>query len=168
MIHNDVLRRLRYALTLNDRKVIEIFMLVNHKMSSYHLHKILKKEGEEEFVLCTDQEMSAFLDGLIIQRRGRQQGPGPVPLSGNEKLTNNAILRKLKIALELRSEEVETLLMSAGLKLSKSELSAFTRRPGHRSYKVCGDQVIRNLLVGLTLRFRPVAKESLPSKKQWP
>ena len=92
---------------------------------------------------CPDVLLGSFLDGLIVSRRG----PGNEPPDG--ELDNNAILRKLRIALELKDTDMLHILRSAGLTLSKSELAALFRRPDHRNFKPCGDQLLRKFLTGL-------------------
>lgn len=72
-----------------------------------------------------------------------------------QRLTNNIIFRKLKIALSLQADDVLEFLSLAGFKLSKHELSAFFRRPGHKHYRVCKDQVLRNFLQGVQMKYRP-------------
>jgi uncharacterized protein YehS (DUF1456 family) len=155
MIQNDILRRLRYALTLNDQKMLALFKEVNQDIKLPHLYAILKREAEDGFELCSDQELNAFLDGLIISKRGRQSGRDPEVWPTGVLLGNNDILRKLRIALELRSEDIIDILKSEDVYVSNSEISAFFRKPDHRSYKICGDQFLRNFLAGLTKRYRP-------------
>ena len=67
---------------------------------------------------------------------------------------NNLLLKKVKIALTLTNEDMLEILESAGVTVSKSELSAVLRKEGHRNYKPCGDRYARNFLKGLALRYR--------------
>ncbi len=154
MIHNDVLRRLRYALRLNNDKMLEIFQLVDYEIPVDHLLNIMKKEEEDGFILCRDSVLALFLDGLIIDRRGKKEGQEPVVLPPNTRLSNNDILRKIRIALELQEKDLIEILDLADFRVSKSELSALFRKSDHRNYKECGNQFLRNFLVGLTKRFR--------------
>jgi uncharacterized protein YehS (DUF1456 family) len=151
MTNNDLLRRLRYALNLNSESIAELCALGGHDIKPIDVLKLLKKEEEPGFTACDDVVMGAFLDGLIISRRGvQEQKPG----GGTEKpaaLNNNLILRKLRIALELNEEMMLAILAKAGVKISKSELSAMFRATGHKNYKPCGDQFLRNFIRGLTL-----------------
>jgi uncharacterized protein YehS (DUF1456 family) len=71
-----------------------------------------------------------------------------------QRLTNNAILKKLRIALQLKEDDMVGILKLAGVDISTSELTALFRKEGHRNYKECGDQFLRNFLKGLTLRYR--------------
>lgn len=152
MIHNDVLRRLRYALKLNDQQMLAIFQLVDYEIDTTHLHHIMLKEEEAGFILCRDSVLSLFLDGLIIHLRGKKEGSEPQPVL--KSISKNDILRKIRIALELKAEDMIDILALVDFRLSKSELSAFFRKPSHRNYKECGDQVLRNFLAGLVKRNR--------------
>jgi len=105
--------------------------------------------------LCRDKILSLFLDALIIQKRGKQEGAEPVVLKGSERLTNNDILRKIRIAMSYRDDDMLAILKLANFRLSKGELNAFFRKPEHRNYKECGDQVVRNLLKGMVVKYRP-------------
>lgn len=154
MTNNDVLRRLRYALDIKDSTMIEIFKLSEYKITRSNLIDLLKKEEEEGYVDCSDEVMELFLDGLIIHKRGkREMMPGHVEKQ-EAPLTNNGILKKLRIALKFREDEMLSTLKLAGMSLSKSELSALFRKEGQRHYKECGDQILRNFLKGLTTHFR--------------
>ena len=157
MITNDILRRVRYALQLNDVKMLAIFSSVENPMDEKYLHSIMAKEGEENYVFCRDSLLSLFLDGLIYEKRGRQEGAMPILLSGKAILPNNDILRKLRIALNFKEEDMLNALSSAEFPVSKSELSALFRKSSHRNYKVCGDQLLRNFLNGITKQFRTEA-----------
>lgn len=153
MLNNDILRRVRYALTLNDKTMIEIFALSNIEINREQLLQWLKKDHEEEFVSLDNQHMSLFLDGLITHKRGKlpdQPQPPPTP----SPLTNNMILKKLRIALAFKEEDMLNAFGLANFKISRGELSAFFRQKGHKHHRECGDQVLRNFLQGITLQFR--------------
>ena len=154
MITNDVLRRIRYALQLNDKKMLEIFASVDNAIDEKYLHSIMAKEGEENFVFCRDSLLSLFLDGLINEKRGKKEGSSPNILPAKAGLVNNDILRKLRIALNFKEDDMLAALDSAEFPVSKSELSALFRKKDHRNYKICGDQLLRNFLNGITKRFR--------------
>ncbi|CAA9890163.1 conserved hypothetical protein [Candidatus Methylobacter favarea] len=154
MINNEVLRRLRYALDLNDQTMIEIFALSGVKISRDDLLKLLKKDNQAGFVELKNKLLDQFLDGLIIYKRGKQES-----LPGQEKkpaapLTNNSMLKKLRIALAFKEADMLNALKLADFKLSKGELSAFFRQKGLKHYRECGDQILRNFLQGLTIHFR--------------
>ncbi len=154
MIHNDVLRRLRYALKLNDETMLAIFKRVSYEIPVEHLHQIMKKEDEPGFILCRESVLCLFLDGLIIHYRGVQEGQPAFGLQPNQHLSNNDILRKIRIALQLKDDDMVAILELADFRVSKSELSAIFRSREHRNYKECGNQFLRNFLLGLTSRYR--------------
>jgi uncharacterized protein YehS (DUF1456 family) len=154
MTSNDLLRRLRYALDLNSVSIAEMCALAGHDIQPADVLKHLKKEDEHGFVPCDDRFLAAFLDGLIISRRGpRDQTPGNA-VTPDGLLNNNLILRKLRIALELSDADMLDIFKQAGVSVSKSELSALFRGVGQRNYKECGDQLLRNFVRGLTLGFK--------------
>lgn len=151
MRNNDILRRLRYIFDYSDYQIIAIFELGGHKIDRGDVVEILKKDEESEDYACSDLILASFLNGFIIHKRGKQDG---VELKAEKKLSNNLILRKLKIGLNVRDEEIIDILRLAGIRLSKHELSAFFRKKGHKNYRVCKDQVLRNFLTGLQKKFR--------------
>lgn len=154
MINNDILRRLRFALNISDETMMAILKEMGSNIELPYLHAIMAKQDAPEYIPCRDVHLCTFLDGLIIHKRGEQpdrERPQPKKI-----LTNNDILQKLRIALSMRSEDVIEILKVVDFRLSKGELGAFSRKPDHRNYKECGDQVIRNFLNGLTQRNRNV------------
>jgi len=160
VVNNDVLRSIRYALDLSDAKVVDIIKLAGHDPAIVQsdIPNLLKKEEEEGFVACSDEVMTAFLDGLIIHKRGKlepkpEQKPGR-GIKPHQRLTNNAILKKLRVAFELKEEDMHKTLELAGFGVSKPELSALFRAQGHNNYRACGDQFLRNFLKGLVIRQR--------------
>jgi uncharacterized protein YehS (DUF1456 family) len=153
MINNDVLRRVRYALELKDSTMIEIFALSGAAINRDELLQLLKKTNEPDYVLLSNKLLEQFLDGLIIYRRGKQENP-PAQPPKPAPLTNNLILKKLRIALEFREEDMLDTFKAADFSLSRGELSSFFRQKGHKHYRECGDQILRNFLQGLVIRFR--------------
>lgn len=151
MTNNDLLRRLRYALNLNAGSIAEICALAGYEIKPTCVLQLIKKEDEKGFETCENGVMTAFLDGLILHRRG-PRNEQPVTASQPEAiLNNNLILRKLRIALELTDTEMLEVFRRAGVSISKAELSALFRGVGQRNYKECGDQLLRNFVKGLTL-----------------
>lgn len=163
---NSVLRRLRFALSLNDEATIGIFKLMQYDMEIDYLHGLMKQENTQGFIPCRDKILAMFLDGLILKKRGKQEGPNakePRILGNAEKISNNEILRKIKIAMNFRDDDMMAILRLARFNVGKSELSALFRNTQHRSYKPCGDQLLRNFLQGMVKKFRPDAAETAKS-----
>jgi len=162
--NNDVLRRLRYAFDLNDNKVVEIFALGGLDVSREQMSDWLKKEDDKAYKSCSDIQLAIFLNGFIENKRGKKEGDKPV---AEQKITNNIIFKKLNIALNLKSDEVLAILILAGLHMSKHELSAFFRKKGHKHYRECKDQIMRNFLQGLQIQYRPVDNDETPGKEPY-
>jgi uncharacterized protein YehS (DUF1456 family) len=154
MTNNDILRQLRYALNISDSTMIEIFKLGGHEIEQSDLTGFLKKEDDEGFVSCGDAVLGYFLDGLILHKRGSKEIRPGETRKPDSRLTNNAILKKLRIAVELKEDDMLSILNLAGVGISKSELTALFRREGHKNYKECGDQFLRKFLKGLSIRYR--------------
>ncbi|MDS9471388.1 DUF1456 family protein [Sporosarcina pasteurii] len=158
MNNNDVLIRLRYALDLKNAEMVEVFKLGDCEVAIQDIPLLLAKE-DEEYLECTNAMLDSFLNGLIIFKRGRQEPqPGqpkrpPLPVLNDDNV-NNIILKKLRIALTLTSDDIIEILDDAGVRISKSELSAVLRREDHRNYNVCGDRYVRNFLKGLAMKYR--------------
>ncbi len=152
MTNNDIIRRIRYIFDFEDAQMIGLFASAEHEVTRAQVSDWLKKNSDPEFRAISDRELAIFLNGLINEKRGKREGPQPAP---ENELTNNMILRKIKIALNLRNEDMLELMEMAGLKISKHELSAFFRKPGQSQYRDCKNQVLRNLLSGLQMKHRP-------------
>ena len=146
MTNNDILRRVRYLFYYSDIKMVELFKLADCDVTKLKVGLWLKKDDEPTSVEISDKELATFLNGLIIEKRGKREGPQPKP---EEHLSNNMILRKLKIALDLKTDDILDLYASIDKGISKTELSDFFRNPGHKLYRQCGDQYLRNFLNAL-------------------
>ena len=149
MTNNDILRRLRYALNLKNEDMIRLFLQAGRPMTPADLDLLLKKEDEPGWIECPDPLLQSFLDGLILERRGpRDSSPG------EDVLDNNTILRKIRIALEIKDTDMLAILAAGGMNVSKNELTALFRKPGHRNYMRCQDQLLKKFLKGLTVTSR--------------
>jgi uncharacterized protein YehS (DUF1456 family) len=141
MNNNDVLRSLRYLLDISDAQLADICQLADYSLAPETVEALLKKDDEEGFQPCSDEVLGHFLAGLV-------------PLPVEKRLTNNIILKKLRVAFELRDDDMHEILRAADLPMTKAELSALFRSPEHKNYRACGDQLLRNFLRGLTQRLR--------------
>jgi len=148
--NNDVLRRIRYTFDFSDSKMIAIFALADYTVTRDQVSAWLKKDDDPDMQNMKDIELATFLNGLINDKRGKKEGEQPVP---EKQLTNNIIFRKLKIALNLQADDILILLNELDMPISKHELSAFFRKVGHKHYRECKDQVLRNFLKGIQLKF---------------
>jgi uncharacterized protein YehS (DUF1456 family) len=174
MDNNDILIRLRYALDIRDTDMVEIFKLGGAELTAEEVRKLLIKsketyryndevddhdqiEEKEENIKCKNSTLESFLNGFIIFKRGKQD-----PKLGQHERTvlmksenpNNIMLKKLKIALSLTSDDMLDILAETGVIVTKGELSAIFRKEGHKNYKECGDKYARNFLKGLAIKNR--------------
>ena len=131
--------------------MLSIFKLGGYEASKPELATWLAREEEPEFVLCEDEKLARFLNGLIIKNRGPKDDGIPEP---ENVLSNNMVLRKLKIALDLQADDLLEILELNEFTLSKHELSALFRCPDHKNYRECLDQLLRNFLDGMEKHYR--------------
>ncbi len=175
MTNNDILRRLRYALDLSDYAVMDLFRSIGRDLTRADLERLYAREDEGDFEECPDETLRDFLDGLVLKLRGpspRQSGAENVKVSADrgvsgadfrpkrDALTNNDIIKALRIALKLTTDEIVGIMAAAGTKVSSSELGALFRKRTHPKYRDCGDQFLRNFITGLSVKKRGGETES--------
>lgn len=166
MNNNDILLRLRYALDIKDTDIIKAFELGGMEVSREEERAMLTKVHDQVFEeddsfeknvyekMLNNKLLDTFLNGFIILKRGEPKNPVPQPKNGEVKHINNVLLKKVKIALALTSDDMLDILARTGVYPSKGELGAILRKEGHRNFKPCGDKYARNFLKGLALYYR--------------
>ena len=161
MDNNDILIRLRYALELKNKEMAEIFQLGGVDVTVPDVIKILTKEDDEsdDQLKCNNSMFDSFLNGFIVYKRGKQEPKPGQPESSEPSIkksanVNNLLLKKVKIALSLTTEDMLDIFEQAGITVSKGELGALLRKEGQKNYKECGDKFARNFLKGLALKYR--------------
>ena len=152
MQNNDTLRSIRYMLDLGDVHVVDILGLVGYTATREEVATWLTKEDDVGFVAMPDVAMAHFLDGLIVHRRGRDESQPPRPVE--TRINNNVVLKKLRVAFELKEDDILAIMTQAGFQVSKGEINALFRQPKHSNFRLCGDQFLRNFLKGMTIRLR--------------
>lgn len=153
MTNNDILKKLRYAFDYNDSEMIDIFGKADYVVDRSKVSNWLKPEDNEEYVNLPDKQLAIFLNGLIYKNRGKQEGKPPMPIETN--LDNNIILKKIKIALSLTTDDIIDLFDLVDMVVSPHELSAFLRNPKQPQFRKCKDQYLRNFLYGIQEKHRP-------------
>ncbi|THB25914.1 MULTISPECIES: DUF1456 family protein [unclassified Providencia] len=152
MLNNYVLRSVRYMLDLSDAQMVKIVKLADLAVTKEEMVAWLKKDNEPEYVECNDNVMGHFLNGLIYHRRGKDENH-PAP-EVDSRLNNNIMLKKLRVAFELKDTDMIEIYQLVDFRVSKPELNAVFRKPEHKNYRECGDQLLRYFLKGLTIRLR--------------
>ena len=155
MKNNDIIRRIRYTFNLDDSTMMKLSSSAEKSITRTEISNWMKREDDIGFEEMKDNELAIFLNHFIEKRRGKRDGPAP---AAEKRLTNNLIFMKLKIALNLKAEEVLEILKLSGFNLGKHELSAFFRKPGHKHFRECKDQVLRNFLQGMQDKYRVASK----------
>lgn len=164
MNNNDRLLRLRYAIDIKDSDLIKAFELGDIAITKEEVRDMLTKvknsnpeESNVYLKTISNEELDAFLNGFIILKRGPQKNKSAeVPQTKGKEIRNinNVLLKKLKIALFLTSDDMLVIFAEAKIYPSKGELGAILRKEGHRNFKPCGDKFARNFLKGLGLCYR--------------
>ena len=155
MTNNDIIRRIRYTFEYNDDKMIEIFGLADYEVTRAQISDWLKKDDDSAFQELLDYQLAIFLNGFINDRRGKKEGAQPEP---EKSINNNIIFRKLKIALNLKDDDILEIFKLVDLRISKHELSSFFRNPKQDKYRPCKDQFLRNFLHGVQIKFHDKKK----------
>jgi len=155
MNNNDILRSIRYTFELSDSKMMELFGMAGLNVTRAQVCQWLKREEDPDYKGIYDQQLAFFLNGFIIDKRGKKEGLEP---KAEKKINNNIVFRKLKIALALRDEDILEILGLVDFPISKHELSAFFRDPSQSQYRTCKDQIVRYFLQGLQRKFHPNIK----------
>lgn len=156
MNNNDILRRLRFAFDLSDDQMMKLFKQGGYEATRSEVSDWLKKEEDPLHKGVADVMLATYLNGFIVEKRGKKDGEDPIP---EKKTNNNLVLRKLKIALSMNDTDMLDVFGLVGFHISKHELSAFFRNPANSHYQPCKDQILRNFLVGLQMKYRPSAEE---------
>ncbi len=150
MINNDVLRRIRNTFLYSDDQIVAIFAQAEHPVTLEQAASWLENNNKPGYQFIPDLDLAAFLNGFINFKRGKKDGPQAAP---EEELNPNIIFRKLKIAFNLQAEDVLAMLATEEQELTKRELSAFFRNPGHKHYRNCHEAICWAFVKSLKAKF---------------
>ncbi|CNT70716.1 Protein of uncharacterised function (DUF1456) [Salmonella enterica subsp. enterica serovar Bovismorbificans] len=150
MLSNDILRSVRYILKANNTDLARILALGNVDATLEQIAIWLRKEEEEGFQRCPDIVLSSFLNGLIYEKRGKDEA-APA-LTAERRINNNIVLKKLRIAFSLKTDDILAILTGQLFRVSMPEITAMMRAPDHKNFRECGDQFMRYFLRGLAAR----------------
>jgi uncharacterized protein YehS (DUF1456 family) len=131
--------------------MMELFKLGGYPATRAEISDWLKKEEDPAFKQLYDKQLATLLNGMIVYERGAKEDGPPKP---EKSLNNNLIFRKLKIALNLKTEDIVEIFEMVDIKVSKHEITSFFRKPDQRQYRVCHDQYLRNFIYGLQVAYR--------------
>jgi uncharacterized protein YehS (DUF1456 family) len=148
--NNDILRRIGSMFHIDETNMTEIFALGDVQVTREQVAAWVKDETDPEFQKCSDSQLASFLNGFIVYRRGKKEGAQPKP---EQHITNNTIFHKLRIALDLQAEDILEILELSNIQISKHELSAIFRKPGHKHYRECKDSILLGFLNGAQIMY---------------
>lgn len=135
--------------------MIALFNEVGISVSLQQVSAWLAADEDPGFNTMPDDMLGHFLNGLIVNKRGKKDGKLP-PVDA--EINHNVVLKKIQIAFSLTSDQVIELLASQEMTISASELSAFFRKPEHKNYRRCKSQVLRKLLMAIQVSNRGQTK----------
>ncbi|MEZ8776510.1 DUF1456 family protein [Vibrio splendidus] len=156
MTNNEILRRIQHALNLKNAQIIKAIEQADVTVAHDQVINWLKDDNDKSYSTMKDKELAVFLNGFINLKRGKKEGVQPKP---EVALTNNMIFMKLRIALNMKAEDVLDILEVVGISLSKYEIGAYFRKPENKNYKVCEDQLLCDFLNGVQFTNRPDSEE---------
>lgn len=148
MACNDILRSIRDTLKLDDASMLAIFAASGREMGLTTIASLVSREEDDNYIPCATPILGFFLDGLIIHKRGRKEGQ-PAVAAPAMKLTRNDIIKKLRIALDLKEDDIVAIFISGGMEISKNELSSLFRKEGNKHYKECSGEQFYCFMKGL-------------------
>lgn len=151
MLNNDILRSLRYILQTNNQELIRLLKLAEADASPEQMVAWLHKEEEEGYQRCPDIILSCMLNGLIYDKRGKDESAPP--LAVERRVNNNVVLKKLRIAFSLKTDDILAIATEQQFRISMPEITAMMRAPEHKNFRECGDQFMRYFLRGLAARL---------------
>ena len=141
-------------LDMSEPKMVEVWQLSDIAVERDDIKDFLRDEDDAQYLPCDDTLMIGFLNGLVTFKRGKNESAIATEPLPAEKMSNNLVLKKLRVAFELKEDQMHEVFGNADYEISKPELSAFFRKKGHDNYRACGDQVLRYFLKGLTMHLR--------------
>nr|WP_275665065.1 DUF1456 family protein [Vibrio sp. Isolate34] len=150
------MRRIQHALNLKNAQIIKAIEQADVTVAHDQVINWLKADNDKSCSKMKDKELAVFLNGFINLKRGKKEGAQPKP---EVALTNNMIFMKLRIALNMKAEDVLNVLEVVGVSLSKYEIGAYFRKPENKNYKVCEDQLLCDFLNGVQFTNRPDSEE---------
>ena len=148
---NDIFRKLTQSLLLDTPKIQALFAVTEIDLSDKDVANLLKTDYQPGFEAMPDYILTIFLNNLIDEQRGKKADAQAEVIEKHHKISNNDVLKKLRIAFNLHEQDVRDALKLATIELTKSDLSALFRKPGHAQFKGCDDSLVLDFIEGLGL-----------------
>ena len=149
MSTNNILQSCFRTLNISEETMVEIFKLGDFDVKPNTLSGYLKDIDDKEFLDCGYEALGSFLDGLILYKRGESKNKSKS--DEDVRLNNNLILKKLRIAYELKEVDMYAIFSAVDINITKGELSSLFRKEGHKNYRACPDSILQLFLEGLEI-----------------
>ncbi len=149
MTKNDILKTVQNIENYDTDQMLEIFRLGELEIPQARLEGYLAEKGEKHYLDCGAEALGHFLDGLIVKKRGPsdKKGAPEQPV----RLTNNLILKKLRIAYDLKEADLFAIFSAVDIDITKGELASLFRAEDHKKFRYCPDSILQLFLEGLAI-----------------
>lgn len=146
---NDIFRKIIQALSLDTAQIQALFSPSDIDLSEKDVANLLKTDYQPGFEAMPEYILIIFLNNLIDQRRGKKVDAVAEVIEKHTKISNNDVLKKLRIALVLHEQDLRDALKLVTIELTKSDLAALFRKAGHEQYKACDDELVLDFIEGI-------------------
>ena len=144
MKNNELLQSICSTLDLAEKDLGALLALCNHNVASESEASLLEE--------CSNEQLRCALEGLILAERG-PRSDGKPPVINHKALSNNEVLKKLRIALNMQEEDMLLVFEEGGATLSQTELGALFRKQGNKHFRACSDELLLQFLAGFQPRL---------------
>ncbi|MDM8534749.1 DUF1456 family protein [Clostridiaceae bacterium HSG29] len=154
MKNAKILMKISEALDFEAVDLVRIFKLDKIEISEAEAELLLRGENKKPLKY---EDLESFLNGLIVMFRGEKplkagQEKRQPTLVEDDKSINNVVLKKMKIALSLSSEDMLDMFKSVKVEISKDKLTTLFRKESHKNYKYCRDVYVIGFLNAVSER----------------
>ena len=148
---NAIFRKLVQSLLLDTQQIQALFAPADIDLSEKDVANLLKTDYQPGFTAMPDYILLTFLNNLIEQQRGKKTDVEVDVIHKHAKISNNDVLKKLRIAFVLHEQDLRDALKLVTIELTKSDLAALFRKAGHEHYKACDDELVLDFIEGIGL-----------------
>lgn len=153
MYNNEILMAIKDNLSLNNEQILDCLKYGNSEMAEIDIAKLfVSKRARQEHIICENELLESFLNGLIILKRGEpdiKPGQEKKRSISASKSINNVVLKKLKIALNLSNKDSIEIFLASDTVISNGQLTGFLRKEGHKNYRKFSDSHLMAFLKGV-------------------
>lgn len=146
---NDIFRKITQSLLLDTAQMQALFAHSNIDLSDKDVANLLKTDYQPNFEAMPEYILIIFLNNLIDQERGKKADAVEEVIEKHARISNNDVLKKLRIAFVLHEQDLRDALKLVTIELTKSDLAALFRKAGHEQYKACDDDLVLDFIEGI-------------------